>query len=105
MTSYQQRDNEGSLFKNDRKESDRHPDYTGKVMVDGRMYWLSAWVKRPDGKAPFFSLALKPQDAAQSGGGGYSSGRQAPARAAPARAMPQRSTPLDEDSIPFHAEF
>ena len=62
--SYEQKDNTGSLFKNDRKESDKHPDYTGTALIDGRDYWISAWLKEGK-KGKFFSFAFKPKDFAQ----------------------------------------
>lgn len=39
------RDNSGALFKNDSKTDEKHPDYRGDVMIDGKEYWVSAWVK------------------------------------------------------------
>lgn len=65
MADYQQRDNSGSLFKNSRKEKDTHPDYTGKVMVDGSEYWISAWLKTSERTGTrFMSLAFRPMDQA-----------------------------------------
>lgn len=49
----------GVLFKNDRKENENQPGYTGKIQVDGKEYRLSAWVKEGK-KGKFFSLAVQP---------------------------------------------
>lgn len=37
-------DSTGVLFKNDRKERDSQPDYTGRITIDGTEYRLSAWI-------------------------------------------------------------
>lgn len=60
MTTFEKKDNSGALFKNDRKEKDTHPDYTGTVLIDGRDYWISAWIKKGQ-KGSFMSLSFKPQ--------------------------------------------
>jgi uncharacterized protein (DUF736 family) len=50
--------NRGAIFKNDRKEKDTHPDYRGKINVDGVEKEISLWVKQSkDGKS-FFSASI-----------------------------------------------
>ena len=60
MTEYDNTDR-GVLFKNDRKEDDRHPDYRGSINVGGTEYWLSAWIKKGK-KGKFMSLSVKPKE-------------------------------------------
>lgn len=54
----QQRDNSGALFKNDRKEKDTHPDYTGTCIVSGKQLRLSAWLRESQNGKKYFSIAF-----------------------------------------------
>jgi uncharacterized protein (DUF736 family) len=48
--------NSGVLFKNEKKDTDKHPDYTGKINVNGKDMRLAAWIK--EGKSGKF-MSLK----------------------------------------------
>ena len=52
--------NRGVLFKNDEKKADNHPDYRGKINVNGTDFWLSAWIKEAKDKRKFMSLSVSP---------------------------------------------
>jgi hypothetical protein len=59
--------NSGMLARNDKKETETHPDFKGSINVDGVEYWLSAWVRegKPGGKMEgrkFFSLSVSPKE-------------------------------------------
>jgi len=83
--------NRGSLWGNDKKESDRHPDFKGSINIEGKEYWLSGWKRKPDAnpKAPALSLSVQSKDAVQQQGV-----QQAQQAAAPAQ-------PELSDDIPF----
>lgn len=97
--------NRGAVWKNQKKDRDTHPDFTGEMDVDGRKYWVSAWKRREDAspKAPALSFSIKPKE-------------DQPQREAPIseRAMPKRPDPISSgrlprddmnDDIPFGPEF
>ena len=55
------RDNSGVLFKSDKIENERSPQYKGNITVDGKDYWISAWIK--EGKSgKFMGLAVSPKE-------------------------------------------
>lgn len=58
------KDNAGALFKNKKKLTDAHPDYTGSVTVEGKDYMLSAWVNTGQQSGEkYFALKLTPKAA------------------------------------------
>jgi hypothetical protein len=78
----------GTLGANRRREKDSHPTHTGKCMVNGKGFWISAWVKEGRDGSRFFSLSFKPMDQEQ--------GRQQPRQ----EQAPARDEEFDDD-IPF----
>ena len=76
--------NRGALFKNTKKETERHPDYKGSVNVEGVEYWLSSWLKVSKSGEKYMSLQLEAKDAPK----------------AAAKPAPRQSRDEDSD-IPF----
>lgn len=54
--------NTGALFKAKERATDKHPEYTGTINVDGKEYWLAGWVKESKAGQKFFSLSVKSKD-------------------------------------------
>lgn len=60
-------ENRGAIWKNPKKTTDKHPDFTGSLNVDGVEFWVSAW-KRKEGaseKSPALSFQIQPKDVDQ----------------------------------------
>lgn len=55
--------NSGVLFKNDKKETEKHPDYKGSCEVNGVEYWLASWLKTSSKTGEkFMSLSFTPKE-------------------------------------------
>jgi len=76
--------NSGTFFVNDRKEKPNHPDYSGKINVEGVDYYLKGWKKQAKSGTSFLSLALNPVEA----------------KASPASEPKMATAPTNDDS-PF----
>jgi hypothetical protein len=81
--AYEQKPNTGSLFKNHKKESEKHPTHAGSFNIEGTEYWINAWVNETKKGEKYFSLKVKPKEA------------QAVKKEQPTQEWE------DEDSIPF----
>lgn len=58
MTQYDNT-NRGSLFKNDKKTEEKHPDLSGSINIEGTEYWISGWSKVSKGGQKFLSLSVR----------------------------------------------
>ena len=57
--AFEQQDNSGAIFVNDRKEKDTHPDRSGSARINGVDYWVSGWLRKTKDGNPYLSLAFK----------------------------------------------
>ena len=65
--AYEQRDDSGALFKNDKEGNENRPDYTGNCMVNGKEMRIAAWIKEASTGIKFMSLNFsEPQEKSNS---------------------------------------
>lgn len=62
--AFEQKPNTGTLFINDRKTTENHPDRAGTINVGGTEYWLNGWIKTDKKGRQYLSLAVKAKQAA-----------------------------------------
>lgn len=75
----------GVLFKNDKKETEKHPDYTGSATIENVDYFMDAWLNEAESGRKYMSFSFKAKT------------KQS---AAPASKTPARRG-RDEDEAPF----
>lgn len=54
-------ENRGTLFNNEKKTEEKHPDLSGSINVDGKEYWLSGWKRKSKAGTGFLSLSVRPK--------------------------------------------
>lgn len=80
--------NRGILFKNDKRETEKHPEYTGSINFNGVDCWLNAWVMTSKEGKKYFSLSVRPKE------------QQARSVDQPTRKAPPVND-LPDDDLPF----
>ncbi len=96
--AYEQRNNSGSLFKNDRKNNERQPDYNGNAIINGKTMRISAWIKKSQNGTAFMSLAFEEVNGAYQQN---ASQQSAPAPQRPASAPAPVNLDTDPSDLPF----
>ena len=81
--------NSGALFRNDKRETEKHPEYTGKITIEGKDYYLSAWVNEMRNGQKYFAIKATPKV-----------GATTPATTT-APAQPVTTVPDPVDDLPF----
>lgn len=76
--AYQQREGQGSLFKND-KQNERQPDFKGSIMIKGVLYNVSAWNRTSQNGREYISLQAEERTDDGQQQGNYSPRPQQPA--------------------------
>ena len=57
------KDNSGVLFRNDKGDNPKRPDYRGSALIGGTEYWISGWVNTPkEGGDKYLSLKATTMD-------------------------------------------
>ena len=96
--SYEQRDNSGSLFRNqDKVEGSNSPDYSGTCMIGGVEHYFDGWLKTSETGRRWMSFSFKPKQRPAA----PPASQQRPSQGAAGRST-KRAEPMDDfDSPPF----
>jgi len=64
MSNQYDNQNRGAIWKNENRQSDKHPHFSGSINIDGKDYWLSGWKRADDAsdRAPLVSFSVRPKD-------------------------------------------
>lgn len=60
MSNFVLKLNTWSIFRNDKIRSDKSQTHSGKALIDGREYSISAWVREGKTGTRYFSLSFNP---------------------------------------------
>ena len=59
--AYEQKENSGSLWDNDKKEKDTHSDLSGTLRVGDIEFYIDGWKKQAKDGREYISLSVKPK--------------------------------------------
>jgi hypothetical protein len=81
--AFEKKDNSGAIFKNKNPKNDKSPPLTGKAMIGGVEYWVSAWSKTDKNGEKWISFSVNAMNPSST------------------QTQTARVVDLDENSIPF----
>lgn len=59
--AYEHKNNSGTLFSNNSKTQENHPDFKGTINIEGKLYDISGWNKTSNNGTAFTSLSIRPK--------------------------------------------
>jgi len=62
--AFEMKENTASLFKNDKRMGESHPNAKGTALINGVEYWVSAWTNKDKNGNPWQSLSFTPKNEA-----------------------------------------
>ncbi len=100
--AYQQREGQGSLFKNE-KQNDRQPDFRGNILIKGVTYSISAWNRTSQNGREYISLQAEERssDAQQGYQQRPSYTPAAPSEVAPPPSLDDLTAAAAPEDLPF----
>lgn len=99
--------NRAILFPNQRKQSDKHPDLTGTLNIDGKEHFFDAWIRWDGDQIKNVSCKIGNAKTGGKGSGKSSAPRQRQelgsdrGQRGPALRSAQHSDDYDDSEIPF----
>ena len=60
---FEQQPGSGALFKNDKRDNPKAPDYRGTANIGGVTFEIAGWIKKTKNGSSFMSLSIKEKQA------------------------------------------
>lgn len=99
MSDYKHKPNNGSAFKNNKKEKDTHADFQGTALIacphcnKETTYWFNMWQKVKEGSNNWFSFSVKAKT--------FSPAPQNPTPQQAQHSVAKGNAFVDDSEIPF----
>jgi len=97
---FEHKPDSGSVFPNDRKTEERHPDWRGDALIGGKLYWVSLWLNEGKSARPRWALRFTPKDETQPTRASVPAETR-PSPPPPAAPPPPQQKGFEDDDIPF----
>lgn len=65
MDKYIPKELTGSLFKNDKGDNEKRPDYRGDASIEGVIYEMAAWIRESASGTKYMSISFKAKEQPQ----------------------------------------
>ena len=67
---YEQKEGEGAAFRNSNKNEEWMADWTGEILVGGKLYWINMYDNTSQKGTEYRKIYLKPKEGVPNTGGG-----------------------------------
>tara|TARA_Y100001973_G_C4991000_1_gene228922 strand:- start:255 stop:530 length:276 start_codon:yes stop_codon:yes gene_type:complete len=65
MSEFERKDLTATLFENDYKEQEKHPDWKGEALINNEKFFISGWDRSTSQSKPYISISFQTEEEAK----------------------------------------